>query len=97
MSQAFDLPYSRMPYYDPETKGLNFERMVEYMKAQEDRSIFIMHVCAHNPTGVDLTEEQWREVNEIFAARGHLALFDMAYQGFATGDTEADVYPLRLW
>lgn len=97
MAESTGMTYKGFPYYDTETKGLDFEGMINYMRQQEDRSIFILHVCGHNPTGVDLNEAQWRQVNELFAAKGHLALFDMAYQGFATGDTEKDVYPLRLW
>ena len=44
-------------------------------------SAVLLHACAHNPTGIDPSPSQWAELAEVFKARGHLALFDSAYQG----------------
>ena len=55
------------------------------------------HACAHNPTGVDPTPEQWEELSQLTKDRKHFALFDMAYQGFASGDCERDAYSLRTF
>ncbi|CAG8793107.1 8886_t:CDS:2, partial [Acaulospora morrowiae] len=58
-------------------------------------SIFVLHACAHNPTGVDPTPAQWDELSKVIKGRGHFPLFDMAYQGFASGDTNHDAYAIR--
>ncbi|EMR69631.1 putative aspartate aminotransferase protein [Eutypa lata UCREL1] len=82
-------------YYDKKTIGLDFEGMVADIKAAPKGSIFLFHACAHNPTGVDPTEEQWREISDVVKQQGHYAFFDMAYQGFASGDTDKDAFAVR--
>ncbi|RKP25637.1 pyridoxal phosphate-dependent transferase, partial [Syncephalis pseudoplumigaleata] len=57
----------------------------------------VLHACAHNPTGVDPTEEQWQQVADVMAAKGHFPFFDCAYQGFATGDVDRDARAIRLF
>lgn len=59
--------------------------------------MFLLHACAHNPTGVDPTKEQWKEVSAAILRKGHHVLMDCAYQGFASGDAEADAYAIRLF
>ncbi|CAG8809204.1 3124_t:CDS:2, partial [Racocetra fulgida] len=56
---------------------------------------FLMHACAHNPTGVDPTPEQWDQISKLIKERGHFPFFDMAYQGFASGDINRDAYAVR--
>ncbi|KAL2214301.1 putative aspartate aminotransferase [Sarocladium strictum] len=82
-------------YYDKKTIGLDFEGMIADVKAAPKGSIFLFHACAHNPTGVDPTQEQWKEISDAVKAQGHFAFFDMAYQGFASGDTDKDAFALR--
>ncbi|KAI2602492.1 aspartate aminotransferase [Hypoxylon sp. NC1633] len=82
-------------YYDQNTIGLDFEGMLADIKAAPKGSIFLFHACAHNPTGVDPTPEQWREISEAVKSQGHYAFFDMAYQGFASGDTDKDAFAVR--
>ncbi|GMK59192.1 hypothetical protein CspeluHIS016_0702070 [Cutaneotrichosporon spelunceum] len=82
-------------YFDPATVGLNFEAMVEDIKAMPEGSIVLLHACAHNPTGVDPTQEQWKQLSDIVKAKKHFAFFDMAYQGFASGDTVRDAFAVR--
>ncbi|CAH9135506.1 unnamed protein product [Cuscuta epithymum] len=84
-------------YYHPESKGLDFTGMLEDIKNAPKGSFFLLHACAHNPTGVDPTEEQWREISHQFKAKGHFAFFDMAYQGFASGNTEKDARAIRIF
>ncbi|CAM6102889.1 unnamed protein product [Calypogeia fissa] len=84
-------------YYDADTKGLNFTGLVADAKQAQDGSFFLLHACAHNPTGVDPTAEQWRELSELFKEKRHFAFFDMSYQGFATGDFEKDAQPIRIF
>ncbi|KAI0530041.1 aspartate aminotransferase [Xylaria digitata] len=82
-------------YYDKNTIGLDFDGMVADIKAAPKGSIFLFHACAHNPTGVDPTQEQWKEISQVVKEQGHYAFFDMAYQGFASGDTDKDAFALR--
>lgn len=84
-------------YYHPETRGLDFEGMVEDMKAAPSGSFFLLHACAHNPTGVDPTLEQWKEISQVMKDKGHFAFFDMAYQGFASGDFERDAASIKTF
>jgi aromatic-amino-acid transaminase len=84
------------PYYDPATKGLDFEGMKRALSALPAGAIVVLHACCHNPTGVDLTKENWSSVLEIVRARGLVPFLDLAYQGFAEG-LEADAYAARLF
>ncbi|KFG81733.1 putative aspartate aminotransferase [Metarhizium anisopliae] len=82
-------------YYNKDTIGLDFEGMVGDIKAAPKGSIFLFHACAHNPTGVDPTPEQWKQISDVVKEQGHFAFFDMAYQGFASGDTDKDAFAVR--
>lgn len=69
--------------------------MVEDLKAAPKNSIVMLHACAHNPTGIDPTEEQWRKISDVVKEKEHYPFFDMAYQGFASGDTNQDAFAVR--
>jgi len=84
------------PYYDAKTHGLNFEGMLGALKKLPAGDVAVLHSCCHNPTGVDLTQEQWRQVLDVVRARGILPFLDLAYQGFADG-IDADAYAPRLF
>jgi aromatic-amino-acid transaminase len=84
------------PYYDAATRGVNFEGMKATLNTLPAGSIILLHACCHNPTGADLTAEQWRETIEAIRARGLVAFIDMAYQGFADGIAE-DALALDLF
>ncbi len=73
------------PYYQPQTRGVDFAAMRAGLQALPAGSIVVLHACCHNPTGADLDAAQWREVVEIVGARGLVAFIDIAYQGFADG------------
>jgi len=77
------------PYYDPATHGLHFNGMVAALEKLPAGTIVVLHACCHNPTGVDLTPEQWTRVIEIVRTRELVPILDIAYQGFAEG-IEAD-------
>jgi len=85
------------PYYDPKTIGLDYEGLIKALKDAPDRSVFLLHACAHNPTGVDPTPEQWQAIAEAMAGKGHYAFFDCAYQGFASGDLDKDAWAVRYF
>lgn len=69
--------------------------MTQALQSAPNGSVFLLHACAHNPTGVDPTREQWHQLADIFESKGHLAFFDCAYQGFASGDLDGDAYSVR--
>lgn len=75
-------------YYDAAAKGIDFEGMLADLEAAEAGTIVVLHACCHNPTGYDLTPEQWGAVIEVVRTRNLTAFLDMAYQGFSVGITE---------
>jgi len=84
------------PYYDPKTKGLNFRGMLDGLNGLPAGAIVVLHACCHNPTGVDLTEPQWKEVLGVVQRRGLIPFLDLAYQGFADG-LDKDAFAARLF
>ncbi len=72
-------------YYDPATRGVNFAAMKASLATLPPKSIVLLHACCHNPTGADLTNDQWKEVIAAIKERDLVAYIDMAYQGFADG------------
>ncbi|KAF9911733.1 Aspartate aminotransferase, cytoplasmic [Linnemannia zychae] len=85
------------PYWDPATKGLDLKGMLGTMQSAPNGSIFLIHPCAHNPTGVDPTNDQWRQIADVMEAKGHFPFFDCAYQGFASGSLDKDAYSVRYF
>lgn len=84
-------------YYDYQSKDFNFESMRESISSAPDKSWFLLHACAHNPSGFDPTPQQWSALSDDITRKGHGVLFDSAYQGFASGDADTDAYPVRLF
>jgi len=82
------------PYYDAATHGVKFDAMVGALNKLPAGSIAVLHACCHNPTGVDLSPEQWERVIEAVNARGIVPFLDLAYQGFAEG-LDADAAAVR--
>ncbi|KAF9270269.1 glutamic oxaloacetic transaminase AAT1 [Marasmius fiardii PR-910] len=82
-------------YFDKKTVGLDFEGLKADLKAAPENSIVLLHACAHNPTGVDPTHEQWKEISDIVKEKKLFPFFDMAYQGFATGNIANDAFAVR--
>lgn len=73
------------PYYDPETHSVKFDAMISTLEKIPAGSVVVLHACCHNPTGVDLKDDQWERVIEVVNARGLVPFLDIAYQGFAEG------------
>ncbi len=73
------------PYYDAATRGVNFAGMKACLASLPANSIIVLHACCHNPTGADISAEQWKQVVDVVRARNLIAFIDMAYQGFADG------------
>ena len=87
------LKVERYRYFDAATNGLDFAGMLADVEAAPDGSVFLLHACAHNPTGVDPSDEQWAALSG--ALRRHVVMFDCAYQGFASGDATRDAHAIR--
>jgi aspartate aminotransferase len=83
-------------YYDGKG-GLDFAGLQKDLEAAPNNSIVLLHACAHNPTGVDPSQDQWKELSKLFKKKGHFPFFDAAYQGFASGDPVKDALPIRYF
>ena len=82
------LNIKKYSYFDEETCEVDFDKMQEDMKDVQNQDVVILHGCCHNPTGANLSLDQWRVLSEIFKEKGVLPLIDLAYQGFGDGLTE---------
>eukprot|EP01135_Chromosphaera_perkinsii_P004864 Nk52_evm10s301 gene=Nk52_evmTU10s301 len=82
-------------YFDKSTNGLDFAGLVEDLKEAPNGSVVVLHACAHNPTGVDPTKEQWHQISNLLKEKKLYPIFDIAYQGFASGDFDRDAYGVR--
>lgn len=76
------------PYYDAATRSVNVTGMLSALNAAAPGTIVVLHACCHNPTGYDITPDQWDDVVAVVKARGLVAFLDMAYQGFGHGIAE---------
>ncbi|WP_310461584.1 amino acid aminotransferase [Sphaerotilus sp.] len=81
-------PVGTYPYYDAENRGINFAGMLAAIDAAPAGTVILLHACCHNPTGYDITAEQWDQVIASIKARNLVAFLDMAYQGFGDGIAE---------
>ncbi|WP_068546194.1 aromatic amino acid transaminase [Thalassotalea crassostreae] len=93
--QAAGLIVKTYPYYDYENKSLKFEEMMSTLASVGRDDIVLLHACCHNPSGMDLNQEQWQKVVALTKENGFTPFIDMAYQGFGDGLDE-DAYGVRL-
>lgn len=82
-------------YYDKKMQRLDFDGFCEDVEKAPNNSCFLLHACAHNPTGMDPTPKQWDALSSLMLKKGHLPFFDSAYQGFASGSADTDAYSIR--
>ena len=94
--EAAGFPVHTYTYYDAAEKALDFERMRSDLERIPGDDVVLLHVCCHNPTGVDPSHEQWQEIATIARRRRWMPLLDFAYQGFGSG-LEQDRAPLALF
>jgi aspartate/tyrosine/aromatic aminotransferase len=85
------------PYYDASDTSLNFDGMIAALETAEENDVVLLHACAHNPTGIDPTHEQWKAVAELCKRKRLFVFFDSAYQGFASGDVDEDAWAVRYF
>jgi aromatic-amino-acid transaminase len=88
------LPVGSYPYHDATSGGLRFDAMLAALKTLPRRSVVLLHACCHNPTGVDLTREQWATLIPVLAEGELLPFLDLAYQGYGEGIAE-DAHAVR--
>ncbi|MDR1888594.1 MAG: aspartate/tyrosine/aromatic aminotransferase [Zoogloeaceae bacterium] len=93
---AAGFPVETYPYYDPATRGVNFAAMRQKLATLPPASIVLLHACCHNPTGADLTTEEWTQVATLCKEKNLVPFLDMAYQGFADG-IEPDTAAVRAF
>ncbi|RYO73445.1 Aspartate aminotransferase, cytoplasmic [Alternaria arborescens] len=91
------LEHKTYPYFSKKTKGLDFDGMINALQDAAEGSIIVLHACAHNPTGVDATQEQWKKIADVIKSKKHFPFFDTAYQGFASGDLATDGWAIRYF
>jgi aspartate aminotransferase len=86
------------PYWNAKTKGIDFDGMIDALRSQAaEGSVVLLHACAHNPTGVDPTQEQWVEIARVMKEKKLIPLMDSAYQGYASGDLDYDSWAVRYF
>ncbi|KAK1164472.1 aspartate aminotransferase, cytoplasmic-like [Acipenser oxyrinchus oxyrinchus] len=84
-------------YWDAEKRGLALAGFLEDLENAPEYSVFLLHACAHNPTGTDPTPDEWKQIAEIMERKKLFAFFDSAYQGFASGDLQKDAWAVRYF
>ena len=82
------LPWKTYPYYDASNSSVNFEALCETFRQIPKGDVVLLQACCHNPTGADLTLQQWMKISEILLETGALPLVDIAYQGMGQGVDE---------
>lgn len=84
-------------YWSHSQRGLDLEGLLEDFENAPERSLILLHACAHNPTGCDPTQDQWKLIADVIEKKKHFTLFDCAYQGFASGDLDRDAWSVRYF
>jgi aspartate aminotransferase len=84
------------PYFDPATGGVQFAAMMGALERLPPRAVVLLHASCHNPTGADLSQDEWRALLELVKRRGLVPFLDMAYQGLGEG-VEEDAFAVRLF
>jgi aspartate aminotransferase len=90
------LKLGRYPYYEPARGRIDFGATCQALEALPAGEVVLLHASCHNPTGADLSREQWQELLPLFRRRGLLPFIDMAYQGLGSGQDE-DAFGIRLF
>ena len=83
--RAADVATESYPYFDADLSRLDIDGMLSGLADVPSGQVVLLHACCHNPTGIDPTIDQWRQIGTVLAQRDHLPLVDFAYQGFGDG------------
>lgn len=94
--ESAGFPVDNYRYYDASKQGIDLDGMLDDLRKLPAQSVIILHACCHNPTGVDLSPEQWATVLQVLRECQHIPFLDIAYQGFAEGIYQ-DAAAVRLF
>lgn len=89
------LKITTYPYYDVTNHQINFEGMINALQQSKRGDLVLLHGCCHNPSGADLSQQQWQTITQLASEKGFTPFIDIAYQGFGRG-IEEDAYGVRL-
>lgn len=87
--------YIEYPYYNYETRSVDIEAVKKALNEAPSKSVFVLQAVCHNPTGCDLSHDQWSVIFDIIQQRGLFLVFDIAYQGLSSGDVNKDAWAIR--
>ncbi len=85
---AAGFSFEDYPYYNAQTMGLEFGKMLAVLKEVPEQDVVLLHACCHNPSGVDISDSQWEEIVAVAKEKGWTPFLDFAYQGFGSGVEE---------
>lgn len=85
----------KLPYY--KAGAFDFESYMKGLKAADNGSVAILHSCAHNPTGCDPSQEQWKRIAAVIKEKSIFPIFDSAYLGFNSGSVDEDAWAIRYF
>jgi len=91
------VPTASYPYWDAATRRIAYDGLIKALNAAPNGSVVLLHATAHNPTGIDPTREQWKQIAALCKQKNHFPFFDSAYQGFASGDLDRDAWAIRYF
>lgn len=92
--EGSDVEVGKYPYYDKSTSSVKFDEMIAFFETLNKNDVVLLHPCCHNPTGMDLTREQWDTALTVIKERELIPFMDIAYQGFGK-DMDSDAYAIR--
>lgn len=92
--EGSEVEVGKYPYYDKATSSVKFDEMIAFFETLNKNDVVLLHPCCHNPTGMDLTREQWDTALTVIKARELIPFMDIAYQGFGK-DMDSDAYAIR--
>lgn len=84
-------------HYDDTLRDIDFDSVLEALNTAPSKSVFLFQACCHNPTGADFSKDQWKRIASVVKSRDIFPVFDVAYQGFSSGDKNADAWPVRYF
>lgn len=92
--EGCDVEVGTYPYYDSATSSIKFDEMIGFIETLNKNDVVLLHPCCHNPTGMDLTQDQWDELLGVMKQHELIPFMDIAYQGFGQ-DMDSDAYAIR--
>lgn len=84
-------------YWHAETRSIDMDGLIEDLEQAPENAVIVLQICAHNPTGCDPTQEQWKRIAAVMKAKRLVPFFDSAYQGYISGDPDKDAFSVRLF